>query len=212
MASVPPQPIAQRPHGHPVVAGAAHVISGRPLLLLLQFAVWLAGNINAPEEEPRRPLSFYRLSPRASGSRCRRPRGTRRVSPRSRRATPLRSRRTCRSRSPSRRSPGCGRRRLARPRRCGCATTSGCSTKLVVVSITPGIRIISGGSGLLPQRRVFVLVPRIGELDAERADLGAIEQGQQPREREIVGVRAFPVAPADVQPDALARNVLASRG
>ena len=49
------------------------------------------------------------------------------------------------------------------------ATTSGCSTKFVVVSITPGMRIISGGSGFFSQRLVFVLMARIGELDADSA-------------------------------------------
>ena len=76
-------------------------------------------------------------------------------------------------------------------------------------SITPGIRIMSFGNGCCLERRVFVLVARIGELDRERAGVGLVEHRQHLRERDVVDVRAFPVAPADMQPPAVARNALA---
>ena len=56
--------------------------------------------------------------------------------------------------------------------------------------------------------RIFMLVSRICELDAERADLGAVEQRQQPGQWEVVGVRAFPISPADVQSDLVARDAI----
>ena len=58
------------------------------------------------------------------------------------------------------------------------------------------------------QRRVFVRVPRIGELDRQRADFGLIERRQNLFERDIVDVRPFPIAVTDMQPHAVGRNAL----
>ena len=51
-------------------------------------------------------------------------------------------------------------------------------------------------------------VPRIGELDRQRADLGLIERRQDLFERDVVDVRPFPIAVADMQPHAVGRNAL----
>ena len=58
------------------------------------------------------------------------------------------------------------------------------------------------------QRRIFVLAARVGELDAQAADIGLVKGRQQRLEADVVDVRTFPVAPADVQPYAVARNAL----
>ena len=58
------------------------------------------------------------------------------------------------------------------------------------------------------ERRIFVGVARIGELDRQRADLGLIERRQDFLQRDVVDVRAFPVAVTDMQPHAIARNAL----
>ena len=52
-----------------------------------------------------------------------------------------------------------------------------------------------------------MLMPGIPKRDAEGADLGAIEDGQQLLHRYVVLVWALPVAPADMQPDLLGRDV-----
>ena len=58
------------------------------------------------------------------------------------------------------------------------------------------------------ERLVFMRVARIGELDRQRADLGLIERRQNGGERHVVDMRAFPVAVADMQPHAVARNAV----
>ena len=58
------------------------------------------------------------------------------------------------------------------------------------------------------QRIVFVGMARVGEFDRQRADLRLIERRQNRRQRNIVNVRAFPVAVTDVQPHAVARNTV----
>ena len=64
------------------------------------------------------------------------------------------------------------------------------------------------GERHLPERIVFVRMARVGELDRERADPRLIERRQNLRERDVVDVRAFPVAVAHMQPHALARDAL----
>ena len=59
---------------------------------------------------------------------------------------------------------------------------------------------------MLLQRRVFVLAARIGELDGESADVGLIKYRQQRLEPDVVDVRSFPIAPADMQPHPITRN------
>ena len=61
---------------------------------------------------------------------------------------------------------------------------------------------------MLLERGVFVRVARIGELDRQRADLGLVERRQNLAQRDVVDVRAFPVAVADMQPHAVARNAV----
>ena len=58
------------------------------------------------------------------------------------------------------------------------------------------------------QRFQFVLMARIAELDAERADVGLIEHGQDKVERDVVEMRAVPVAPAAVQTHAFSRDAI----
>ena len=53
-----------------------------------------------------------------------------------------------------------------------------------------------------------MLVPGIGELDRQRADIRSVQFRKDRRHRNIVDVRAVIVAPADVQPDAVAGNAL----
>ncbi len=61
---------------------------------------------------------------------------------------------------------------------------------------------------MLPERGVLMGVSRVGEFDRERADVGPVERRQDAGERDVVDVRAFPVAIADMQPHALTRNAL----
>ena len=88
------------------------------------------------------------------------------------------------------------------------ATTSGCSTKLLVELHDAGDEDHVLGERHALQRRVFVRVPRIGELDRQRADFGLIERRQNLFERDIVDVRPFPIAVTDMQPHAVGRNAL----
>ena len=53
-----------------------------------------------------------------------------------------------------------------------------------------------------------MLPPRVGELETERADIGPVEGRQDHLHRHVVVVRAFPVAPADVQPHPIARKAV----
>ena len=64
------------------------------------------------------------------------------------------------------------------------------------------------GQGIGAQRRVLVLVAGVGELDGERAGVRLVEDRQDGREPDVVDVRALPVAPAAVQPHAIARDAL----
>ena len=86
------------------------------------------------------------------------------------------------------------------------ATSRGCSTKFVVELMTPGMRILSSGIFICLEVFPFVIVTRVGGLDADclRPRLeGYVDDFQQ---RQIVGVRAFVIAPADVQPHAVGRQ------
>ena len=86
------------------------------------------------------------------------------------------------------------------------ATTSGCSTILLFLSTTPGRAACSGACAA--QRLQFVLVARIAELDAERAHVGLIEHRQDQIERDIVKMRAIPIAPAAMQAHAIAGDAV----
>jgi hypothetical protein len=62
------------------------------------------------------------------------------------------------------------------------------------------------GKPVAAQGRRLVLATRIGEFDAQAPNIGLIEHREQQVERDVVDVRAFPVAPADMQADAVARG------
>src|ERR1700755_2536975 len=51
---------------------------------------------------------------------------------------------------------------------------------------------------MLLEGRIFMLVARVGELDRQRPGPGLVENREHLRERDVVDVRTFPVAPADV--------------
>ena len=105
-----------------------------------------------------------------------------------------RSRRTCRSRSRCRRSRARGRRcRAKRPIRS--ATSSGCSMKFVVVSSTPGTRILSSGMLRVAPHRPLVRVARVGRLEQERLRLRlqhAVDDLLERRCRGGAGLRSCP--------------------
>ena len=64
------------------------------------------------------------------------------------------------------------------------------------------------GQSVLAHRGGLVLSPRVGEFETERADIGPVEGRQDHLHRHVVIVRPFPVAPADVQPDPVARKAV----
>ena len=86
------------------------------------------------------------------------------------------------------------------------ATTSGCSTKFDVEFHHARNKDHVLRKRYFLQCIVFVGMARVGELDRERADFRLIKRRQNLRERDVVDVRAFPVAVADVQADTVARN------
>ena len=92
------------------------------------------------------------------------------------------------------------------------ATSSGCSTKFVMLSMTPGISTLSSGILAFAQHAPFVRMPRIGGLEELGLRLCLEDDGQDRFERDIVGVRSLVVAPADVHPHALGRDVAQARG
>ena len=53
----------------------------------------------------------------------------------------------------------------------------------------------------------FVLVPRVGEGQHEAADLGLLQDRQDVFERHVAIVRPLVIAPADMQPHPVARDV-----
>src|SRR5262249_19473029 len=53
---------------------------------------------------------------------------------------------------------------------------------------------------------ILVLMPRIGEFYTERADFCLIENRKKASQGKIVGVRPFPVTPADMEPDPVTWN------
>ena len=57
------------------------------------------------------------------------------------------------------------------------------------------------GHGVPPEHLVLVRVPGVRQLERERSDPRAVEQGEDRLQRDVRGVRAVVVAPADVQPD-----------
>ena len=61
---------------------------------------------------------------------------------------------------------------------------------------------------VIAQCVVFVLMPGIGELDRECPDIGTVQLGQDGRHRNVMDMRPVTVAPADVEPDALAGDAL----
>ena len=172
---------------HPGAANACRVVA-RPL----------------PPPSPARPESP--ISPTTASTPDPRPRGAWRASSTPRSPRPAASRRTCRSRS--RRRP---RRASGRPPRptaavMRSATTSGCSTTLVVESMTPGRNSIPSGSGCAAERLQLVLMPRAGERQRQRADPRPVDDRQERLERHVVRVRPVVVAPAEMQADPVGRN------
>src|SRR4051794_14071683 len=82
-----------------------------------------------------------------------------------------------------------------------CATRRGCSTDQNLVVGDIDVREV------LP----FVIVARVGGLDADGLRAGLERQIDDLQERQIVGVRAFVVAPADVQPHPVGGQTLGRR-
>ena len=72
--------------------------------------------------------------------------------------------------------------------------------------MTPGSRMSSERQLRPLERGVLVLMARVGELQAERADLRLVEHGQHLRQRDVVNMRPVIVAPAAMEPDAIARD------
>ena len=62
------------------------------------------------------------------------------------------------------------------------------------------------GQRMLLQRRVFVGVARVGKLDRQGAYFRLVKRRQDLLQRHVVNMRALPVAVADVQAHAVARN------
>ena len=61
---------------------------------------------------------------------------------------------------------------------------------------------------IIAQRTVFMLMPGIGELDRECADIRPIEFRQDSCHRNVVDMGTVIVTPADVQPDAVTGDAL----
>ena len=64
------------------------------------------------------------------------------------------------------------------------------------------------GQRVVAQCIVFMLVPGIGELDRKCSDIGTVQLRQDGCHRDVVDMRPVIVAPADMQPDAVAGNAL----
>ena len=62
------------------------------------------------------------------------------------------------------------------------------------------------GQRMFLERGIFMRMARIGELNGQRADIRGVERRQNLLQRDVVDMRAFPVAVTDMQPHALARN------
>ena len=77
---------------------------------------------------------------------------------------------------------------------------------LVAWLMTPGMSFLPGGSFDVLPHRPFVLVARIGLLDAVGADLHLQQQVDDVLQRHVEGVRAVPASPADVIARALLGN------
>ena len=83
------------------------------------------------------------------------------------------------------------------------ATRSGCSTKLVTVSITPGIRTLPSGKAWSVEDAPLVAVARIGALDGQALGVHAVQHVDDLGQRHVAHVRPLVVAPAHVQADAI---------
>ena len=71
----------------------------------------------------------------------------------------------------------------------------------------PGDDDLVIGQRKLLQHAPFVLMPRVGEGQHKAADIGLFQQRQDLFERHVAIVRPLVIAPADMQSDAVARNV-----
>ena len=83
---------------------------------------------------------------------------------------------------------------------------------LVAWLMTPGMSFLPGGSLALLPHRPFVLVARVGLLDAVGADVHLQQQVDDVLQRHVEGVRAVPASPADVIARALRRDAAQARG
>ena len=92
------------------------------------------------------------------------------------------------------------------------ATRSGCSTKLVTESITPGSRILPSGQRMVFEDAPLVLVARIGAFDGQALGIDAIQDVDDLGQRDVAHVRLLGVAPAHVQTDAIGRECRRWRG
>ena len=87
------------------------------------------------------------------------------------------------------------------------AIVFGCSTKLVTRIDHAGDDDLVGIERKVLQHSVFVRMARIGERQHEAADIQLAQDRHDLVQLHIAVVRAFVIAPARVQPDAVARDV-----
>ncbi len=72
--------------------------------------------------------------------------------------------------------------------------------------MTPAASVAVGGQDAVREQRDLVLMPGIGEADEEAADLGFCDLGPDIGQRHVAFVRCVVIAPAHMQPHALARD------
>src|SRR6516165_6407062 len=78
------------------------------------------------------------------------------------------------------------------------ATSCGCSTRLVAWLTTPGISIFAGRQLCLLPRAPLMLVPHVAGLEGIGLRLHLEDQIDDVLQRQVVGVRPVPAAPAQV--------------
>ena len=113
----------------------------------------------------------------------------------------------CRSRNRCRRCTRSGSPTAAAMRSIRSATTSGCSTKFVSVSITPAMRADRRRAEPPSAGRYSCAWRGLAKGRTNAPTFARQDRGQDVAQRDVVVVRAFIIAPADMQPDLLARDV-----
>ena len=86
------------------------------------------------------------------------------------------------------------------------AISSGCSTRLVVWLMTPGMRILPSGSLHVLEDVVLVLVPRVRRLERVRAGIDLQHDVDDVLQFHLVDARAHVDAVAGVEPDLVRRD------